>query len=172
MWYIYIYIYTHTMEFYCLKVWHMLQYGWSVKTLWMESESHSVVSVTPWTVVHQASLSMEFSRQEHWSGLPLSSPGGLPNPGMEPGSPTLYADSLPSELQWPVGEDIMLHEISQIKKTSIGASMVVQRLGLHAFTARGMGLIPALGTKIPHATWYGQKVKKKERERDRETTLL
>ena len=43
--------------------------------------------------------------------------------------------------------------------------MVVQRLGLHAFTARGMGLIPALGTKIPHATWYGQKVKKKERER-------
>ena len=49
--------------------------------------------------------------------------------------------------------------------------MVVQRLGLHAFTARGMGLIPALGTKIPHATWYGQKVKKK-RERERDNTAL
>ena len=47
--------------------------------------------------------------------------------------------------------------------------MVVQRLGLHAFTARGMGLIPALGTKTPHATRYGQKLKKKrERERERQ----
>ena len=38
---------------------------------------------------------MEFSRQEYWSGLPFSSPGGLPNPGIEPGSPALQADSLP-----------------------------------------------------------------------------
>ena len=63
----------------------------------------------------------------------------------------------------------MLHEISQIKKTSIGASLVVQQLGLHAFTARGMGLIPALGTKIPQATWYGQKVKKKK---EKDNTVL
>ena len=54
--------------------------------------------VTPWTVAHQAPLSMEFSRQEYWSGLPLSSPGDLPNPGIEPWSPKLQADSLPSEL--------------------------------------------------------------------------
>ena len=40
---------------------------------------------------------MEFSRQEYWSGLPFPSPGDLPNPGMEPGSPTLQADGLPSE---------------------------------------------------------------------------
>ena len=39
---------------------------------------------TPWTVVHQASPSMGFSRQEHWSGWPCSPPGGLPNPGIEP----------------------------------------------------------------------------------------
>ena len=49
------------------------------------------------TAVCQASLSMEFSRQEHWSGLPFPTPGDLPNPGIEPGSPTLQADSLPSE---------------------------------------------------------------------------
>ena len=46
-------------------------------------------------VVHQAPLSMGFSRQEYWSGLPLPSPGDLLNPGREPGSPALLADSLP-----------------------------------------------------------------------------
>ena len=62
--------------------------------------SHSVVSdsVTPWAIARQAPLSMGFSRQEYWSVLPFSSPGHLPNPGVEPGSPTLQADSLPSEL--------------------------------------------------------------------------
>ena len=53
---------------------------------------------TPWTVAHQAPLSMGFSRQEYWSGLPFPSPGDLPNPGIEPGSPILQADALPSEL--------------------------------------------------------------------------
>ena len=54
--------------------------------------------VTPLTVAHQASLSMGFSRQEYWSGLPFPSPGYLPNPGIEPGSPALQSDSLPTEL--------------------------------------------------------------------------
>ena len=52
----------------------------------------SVVPVcfaTPWTVAHQAPLSMAFPRQEHWSGLPFSSPGDLPDPEMEPESPAL-----------------------------------------------------------------------------------
>ena len=44
---------------------------------------------TPWTVDYQASLSMEFSRQEYWSGLPFPSPGDLPDPGLEPRSPAL-----------------------------------------------------------------------------------
>ena len=59
--------------------------------------SHSVMfnSVTPWTVARQAPLSMEFSRQEHWSGLPFHSPGDLPNPGIKPISPALQAESLP-----------------------------------------------------------------------------
>ena len=45
----------------------------------------------------QAPLSMEFSRQEYWSGLPFLSSGDLPNPGIEPGSPALQANALPSE---------------------------------------------------------------------------
>ena len=44
---------------------------------------------TPWTVAHQASPSMEFSRHEYWSGLPFPSPGDLPDPGIKPGSPAL-----------------------------------------------------------------------------------
>ena len=44
---------------------------------------------TPWTAAHQAPLSMGFSRQEYWSGLPCPSPGDLPNPGFEPESPAL-----------------------------------------------------------------------------------
>ena len=54
--------------------------------------------VTPWTIAHQAPLSMEFSRQEYWSRLPLPSPD-LPDPGIEPGSPALQADSLSTDLQ-------------------------------------------------------------------------
>ena len=44
---------------------------------------------TPWTVAYQVPPSKEFSRQEYWSGLPFPSPGDLPNPGIEPGSPAL-----------------------------------------------------------------------------------
>ena len=52
---------------------------------------------TLWTIVHQAPQSMEFSRQEYWSGLPFPSPGDLPDPGIEPRSPALQADTLTSE---------------------------------------------------------------------------
>ena len=52
---------------------------------------------TAWTVAHQASPSMGFSRQEYLSGLPFPSPGDLPKPGVEPGYPTLQANSLLSE---------------------------------------------------------------------------
>ena len=58
--------------------------------------SHVQLFVNPWTVAHKAPLSMEFSRQEYWSGLPFPSED-LPNPGIEPGSPALQVDSSPSE---------------------------------------------------------------------------
>ena len=49
--------------------------------------------VTPWTVAHQAPLSVGFPRQEYWSGLPFPSPGDLPHPDTEPAPPALQADS-------------------------------------------------------------------------------
>ena len=52
----------------------------------------------PWTVARQAPPSMGFSRQDYWNGLPFPSPGDLPDPGTEPRSPALQADSLPSGL--------------------------------------------------------------------------
>ena len=60
--------------------------------------------MTPRTAAHQAALSMEFSGQKYWSGQPFSSPGGLSEPGIKPGSPALQADSLPAE---PPGKSIV-----------------------------------------------------------------
>ena len=68
---------------------------------WKWNGSHSVLSDSlrpPWTVACQAPLSMEFSRQEYWSGLPFPSAGVLPDPGIKPGFPALQTDSLQSEL--------------------------------------------------------------------------
>ena len=61
----------------------------------MECVSRSVVS--PWTIAHQAPLSMDFSRQDYWSVLPFPSPGDPPDPGVKSGSPALQAVPLPSE---------------------------------------------------------------------------
>ena len=74
---------------------------WNVK---VKSLSHVHLFVTPWTAACQAPLSIGFSRQEYWGGLPFPSPGDLPDPGIKPGSPVLQADSLPSE---PPGESLV-----------------------------------------------------------------
>ena len=63
----------------------------------LKSLSRVRLFATPWTVAHQAPLSMGFSRQEYWSGLPFPSPGDLPDPGIEPRSLALQADALTSE---------------------------------------------------------------------------
>ena len=59
--------------------------------------SHVQLFATPWTVAHQAPLSMGFSSQEYWSGLPIPPPGDLPKQKIKPRSPVLQVDSLPSE---------------------------------------------------------------------------
>ena len=63
----------------------------------MESLNRVQFFPTPWTITHQTPQSMEFSRQEYWSGMPFLPPGDLPDPGIEPQSPVLQADTLPSE---------------------------------------------------------------------------
>ena len=64
---------------------------------WVKSLSRVQLFVTPLTIAHKAPLSMEFSRQEYWSGLPFPSPGDLPDSGIKPRSPVLQADTLLSE---------------------------------------------------------------------------
>ena len=77
--------------------------------------------MTPWTVACRAPLSTEFSRQEYWSGLPFPSPGDPANPGIEPRSPVLQADALPSERGKPREAHCMLVKInfSQLQKLNI-----------------------------------------------------
>ena len=75
-----------------------IRWAWSILLFqkvseWVKSLSRVWLFATPWTVAYQASPSMGFSRQEHWSGLPFPSPGDLPYSGIEPRSPTLQAGS-------------------------------------------------------------------------------
>ena len=69
----------------------------NIKTFEVKLPSRVRLFATAWTVAYQAPPSMGFSRQEYWSGLPFSSPGDLPNPGIKPGSPAFQTDALTSE---------------------------------------------------------------------------
>ena len=83
----------------------------------MKSLSRVQLLATPWTAAYQAyqaPLSMEFSRQEYWSGVSFPSPEDLPNPGIEPRTPTLQADFLPAE---PPGKP---------KNTGVGSLSLLQ----------------------------------------------
>ena len=85
------------------------------RKLKVKSLSRVQLFATPWTVAYQALQSMGFSRQEYWIGLPFPSPGDLPNPGIEPGSPALQTDALPSEPPGkPSPADILLIFKSQL----------------------------------------------------------
>ena len=72
---------------------------------------HIQLFATPWTVAHQAPLSMKVSRQEYWSGLPFPSPGHHPDPGIKPRSSALQVDSLPLNHQGLWYVIIFLHRI-------------------------------------------------------------
>ena len=131
--------------------------------------SHVRLSVTPWTVACQASLStksksescsvvsdtlrpheliqsMKFSRPEYWSGKPFPSPGDLPNPGIEPRSPALQVDSLPAE---PQGKP---------KNTRVGCHALLQRI----FPTQGSnpGLPHCKKTPLPSESQYSMVIAK------------
>ena len=82
----------------------------------MKVLSHVRLFATMWTVAHQASPPMGFSRQEYWSGLPFPSPGDLPNPGIEPRSPALEADTLTSEPPGKMLFGVIMSHCTNIKK--------------------------------------------------------
>ena len=92
----------------------------------MGKVSHSVTSgsLRPslhglWTVAHQAPLSMELSRQEHWSRWPVTSPGNLPDPGTESVSPSLKADSLLFEAQKWLHIQMKLHWLAHFSPLAV-----------------------------------------------------
>ena len=82
--------------------------------------------MTPWTVALQAALSMGFSRQEYWSGLPCPPAGDLPDPGIKPTSPALQVDSLPAE---PQGKP---------KNSGVGSLSLLQQIFLTQESNRGL----------------------------------
>ena len=98
----------------CRRILYQLSYqgSHSVQFSSVQSLSRVRLCATPWTVAHQVPLSMGFSRQEYWSGVPFPFPGDLPDPGIEPGSPPLQADSLPSE---PLGKPPLAHILLEIQ---------------------------------------------------------
>ena len=99
--------------------WITLLYTWNCcnivyklrKRVKVKSLSPVWLFTTPWTVAYQVPPSMGFSRQEYWSGLPLPSPGDLPNPGIEPGSPALQTDALQSK---PPGKFIVKYAADSV----------------------------------------------------------
>ena len=101
----------------------------------MKSLSLVLLFETPCTVAYQAPLSMGFSRQECWSGLPFPSPGDLPDPGIEPRSPTSQADALPSE---PPGKP-MVKEVSP--KYALEGLMLELKLQYFGYMMRKTDLV-------------------------------
>ena len=84
---------------------------------------------TPWTVAYQAPLSVEFSRQEYWSGLPFPSPGDLPDPGIEAGPPTLQAEALPSEPpRKPINWVFLPHSVLNSAAVGVNGSKVCKTI--------------------------------------------
>ena len=117
----------------------------------VKSLSHVRLFATPWTVAYQAPPSVGFSRQEYWSGWPFPSPGDLPNPGIEPGSPTLQADTLPSE---PPGK---LWRPAQ-RICACYSLLILGRAWLFQFLFRSTGYMITLGSSSGFQVlrrWFG-----------------
>ena len=99
--------------------------------------------VTPWTVAYQAPLSLGFSRHQYWNGLPFPSPRDLSNPGIEPRSPALQADSLPSEPPHPVHGDLT----SLAPHERLPEILVVQKLNQQRLPLQGGFILKCLVVK-------------------------
>ena len=97
--FVFSYVTLHALLWWILLA-SLFAFYWAPPSIWkvkVKSLSCVQLFVTPWTVAYQAPLSMGFPRQEYWSALPFPSPGDLPDPWLDPRSPTLQADALPSE---------------------------------------------------------------------------
>ena len=108
---------------------------------------------TPWTVAYQAPPSMGFSRQECWSGLPFPSPGDLPNPGIEPGSPALQADTLPSE---PPMQETRIQSLGQENPLEKGMAMHSSILAWRTPWTEESGRLQSMGSQRVGHNWAAE----------------
>ena len=105
------YMWKHLSHYTLGNHWHVCFIYCSLKSFYVIPKgicsfvkvTQSCLTVTPWTLTCQASLSIEFSWSEYWNGLPFLPPGDLPDPEIEHGSPTLQVDSLPLSHQGSPG---------------------------------------------------------------------
>ena len=128
---------------------------------------------------HLASLSMGFPRQEYWSGLPSSSPGDHPDPGIQPFSPELQADSLLLSHQeafkhsyWFANKAVLVRRRGTTSKSQeAGNFLVVQRLGLHT-SMQGTRIWSLVGKLRYHLPRGLAKTKQNLRDKEMETSVL
>ena len=124
-------------------------------------------SAIPWPAAHQAPLSMGFSRQGYWSGLPIPSPGDLPDPGIKPGSPALQADSLLTELPGKLATDrYYSHSVYPMMVPFFGflTSNILPSMAIHSFCLRFnwnkhlCKKIFGIKLEIPDVFWKNQNI--------------
>ena len=108
----------------------------------VKSLSHVWLFATPWTTAYQAPLSVGFSRQEYWNGLPLLSPNDLPNPGIKPRSHALWAEALPSEPLEKSNMEVRAYSNKELGSVGFPSGSVGQE---SACNVRGLGSIPGSG---------------------------
>ena len=111
----------------------------------VKSLSRVQLFVTPWTVAYHAPLSMEFSRQEYWSGLPFPSPEDLTNPGIEAGSPTLYTDTSPSE---PLRKSVW-------KRAAYNFLVTIIRVNVYMHAQSYLTLCDQMDCSLPESSVHG-----------------
>ena len=105
--------------------------------------------MTPWTVAHQDPLSLGFSRQEYWSGLPCLPPGDIPNPGMEPTSlisPALADRFFATSATWEARHLLYLSQISIVELSAVEVVLLLLDVFLQLVT-----LVPAGGKCLGHS---------------------
>ena len=111
----------------------------------MKSLSRVQLFATTWTVAYQAPLSMGFSRQEYWSGVPFPSPEDLPNPGIEAGSPILHTDTSPSELP----------RKSIWKRAAYNFLVTIIRVTVDVHAQSNLTLCDQMGCSLPGSSVHG-----------------
>ena len=112
--------------------------------------SHGWLFATPWTAAYQAPLSMGFSRQKSWSGLPFPSPGTLPDPGIESRSPALQAGALTSEPPEKPYLSLLLKCLSHLSHTAAAQLLKVLSDVPRGSRARPLSSLPL---PLPSELW-------------------